>query len=181
MRKKKLFKKLIATAGAMVMALTMMMPMGVSAATINTQTPVTLTIEKHETNSSSDIGNSDTVTGSQIQDGLGDTISDVKFTIVKIADIAQSATTNGNVNVNYALTSVGATLTSRTVDTPVTESTLKNWLTTENVSSLTTKIEALSDADNSVFSGTTNDNGQVVFSSASTISSGVGITPPKRP
>ena len=31
MRKKNLFKKLIATAGAMVMALTMMMPMGVSA------------------------------------------------------------------------------------------------------------------------------------------------------
>lgn len=167
MRKKKLFKKLIATAGAMVMALTMMMPMGVSAATIDSGTPVTLTIEKHETDNSSNIGNSSTVTGSQITSGLGNTISGVEFTIVKIADIAQSAATNGNVNVSYTLTSSGASLVGGNANDSKMESDLKTWLATKNVSTLTTDIEKLSDA-NSVFSGKTNGNGQVVFSSAST-------------
>lgn len=166
MRKKKLFKKLIATAGAMVMALTMMMPMGVSAATIDSKTPVTLTIEKHEADNSSNIGNSSTVTGSQITSGLGNTISGVEFTIVKIADIAQSAATNGNVNVSYTLTSSGASLVGENANDSKKESELKTWLATENVSTLTTDIEKLQDA-NSVFSGKTNGNGQVVFSSAS--------------
>ena len=83
MRKKNLFKKLIAAAGAMAMALTLMVPMGVSAApTMDDTTPVNLIIEKHKSGD----GNQPS-TGEELDVVSGDALPEVEFTIVKVAEI----------------------------------------------------------------------------------------------
>ena len=90
MRKKNLFKKLIATAGAMVMALTMMMPMGVSAATTpnyptNTEQG-SITITKYE-----DTNSSDWVEGGVVQEAPMEKtpLSGVTFTIKRVGGVTQ--------------------------------------------------------------------------------------------
>lgn len=90
MRKKNLFKKLIATAGAMVMALTMMMPMGVSAADFPTGNG-TLTITKYAS-TGSDLGWDETNTSQT--DPQGTPIENVTFTIKNVGTIVQDTYTD---------------------------------------------------------------------------------------
>ena len=91
MRKKNLFKKLIATAGAMVMALTMMMPMGVSAAsTFTGDENVSLIIEKHQGDSTG-LDSTGAVTGEENASVTGAPMANVQFTAVKIANISPGA------------------------------------------------------------------------------------------
>lgn len=163
MRKKNLFKKLIAAAGAMAMALTLMVPMGVSAApTMDSTTPVNLIIEKHKTTSESQ--NQDS-TGEKLDDVSGDALAGVEFTIVKVADIDAVS-----YEVKYKLTADGATMFSslgKIEGDEVTGSALQKCL------------EPTSGNDLSAIKGCTNDisgktaaNGQVVFSSDNTLPSG---------
>lgn len=90
MRKKNLFKKLIATAGAMVMALTMMMPMGVSAATTpnypTSSERGSITITKYE-----DTNSSDWVDGGVVQEAPMEKtpLSGVTFTIKRVGGVTQ--------------------------------------------------------------------------------------------
>ena len=158
MRKKNLFKKLIAAAGAMAMALTLMVPMGVSAApTMDSATPVNLIIEKHKTLSES---NNPESTGVKLNNVTGDALAGVEFTIVKVANIDM-----GSYEVKYNLTEDGETiftsLNKREGDV-VTGTELRGGLASDsnNLSNIKDCVSAKS--------GTTAANGQVVFSSNNT-------------
>ena len=178
MRKKNLFKKLIATAGAMVMALTMMMPMGVSAApapTIDTNEPVTLKITKYEGNDSSN--RDDRVTGKEDNSVIGTVLSGVEFTALKIADIDQSTTATGT-TVQYKLTQSGASVLGNgaTEEEVKTGAQLNAWLKDQTASGLTTSLSSITEGK---FTGTTGTDGIVYFSndtSLSTTSKKVDIT-----
>ena len=158
--KRNLFKKLAAAAGAAVMALTLVMPMGVSAAneTIDTNRSVSLTIEKHEGNS---IGRSESVTGKMDSTVQGNKMKDVEFTAVKIADIAQS-TANASTTVEYKLTTEGAQILGGSAQQNETKTgtELNQWLESQTVSGLVT---ALGNITNNKFFGTTNEQGIVTF------------------
>ena len=96
MRKKNLFKKLIATAGAMVMALTLVMPMGVNAAPINdypaTNAKGSLTITKYE--STTGAGEWNTSDGVQSLPSEGATpLGGVTFTILQVGTVSQETYT----------------------------------------------------------------------------------------
>lgn len=155
MRKKNLFKKLIAAAGAIAMALTLMVPMGVSAApTMDKNTPVNLIIEKHKTTSGSQ--NQDS-TGEKLDDVTGDALAGVEFTIVKVADIDLNS-----YEVKYKLTADGATMFSSLNKHPSAEVT-----GTDLQRGLAESSNNLSAIENCTYdiSGKTAANGQVVFSS----------------
>lgn len=162
MRKKNLFKKLIAAAGAMAMALTLMVPMGVSAAsTMDSTTPVNLIIEKHKTLSGSQNPES---TGEKLNYVSGDALAGVEFTIVKVADID-----NDSYEVKYKLTADGATMFSslnKGLGAEVTGTELRGGLASDsnNLSDIKDCVSAKS--------GITAANGQVVFSSNNTLPSG---------
>ena len=163
--KRNLFKKLAAAAGAAVMALTLVMPMGVSAAneTINTNRSVSLTIEKHEGNS---IGRSESVTGKIDSTVQGDTMEGVEFTAVKIAGIDQS-TVNASTTVDYKLTDEGAQIlgSGANKDDTKTGTELNRWLESQTVSSLATALDNIA---NNKFSGTTNAQGIITFTNDQT-------------
>ena len=96
MRKKNLFKKLIATAGAMVMALTLVMPMGVNAAPTNdypaTGAKGSLTITKYE--STTGAGEWNTSDGVQSLPSEGATpLGGVTFTILQVGTVSQETYT----------------------------------------------------------------------------------------
>ena len=178
MRKKNLLKKLIATAGAMVMALTMMMPMGVSAApapTIDESAPVTLKITKYEGNDSSN--RNDSVTGKEDNSVSGTVLSGVEFTALKIADIDQSTTATGT-TVQYKLTQSGASVLGNgaTEDEVKTGAQLNDWLKDQTASGLTTSLSSITEGK---YWGTTGTDGIVYFSndtSLSTTSTKVNIS-----
>lgn len=163
--KRNLFKKLAAAAGAAVMALTLVMPMGVSAAneTINTNRSVSLTIEKHEGNS---IGRSESVTGKIDSTVQGDTMEGVEFTAVKIAGIDQS-TVNASTTVDYKLTDEGAQIlgSGASKDDTKTGTELNQWLESQTVSSLATALDNIA---NNKFFGTTNAQGIITFTNDQT-------------
>ena len=161
MRKKKLFKKLIATAGAMVM--------GVSAAsTIDTRTPVTLKITKYQGNKSSELDSN--VTGDEQQSISGTVLSGVEFTALKIADIGQS-TSATNTTVQYTLNASGARILggSYTQGGPITGAELNTWLEDQTASGLTTSLAGIS---TDKYSGTTQADGIVYFTNNSSLNTG---------
>lgn len=166
MRKKNLFKKLIATAGAMVMALTMMMPMGVSAASTFTGSEnVSLTIEKHKGDST---GLDSAITGTEDSSVSGDPMANVQFTAVKIANISQGQNASNQETVLYALTQDGATLIGNgaTENTTRTGNELQTWVDGQSASS----FDALLGTGTSITSkvtGTTDDDGKILFTSNS--------------
>lgn len=106
MRKKNLFKKLIAAAGAMAMALTMMMPMGVSAATTpnypeNTEKG-SITITKYV-----DANSSNWTDGGVVQEAPTDKtpLSGVTFTIKRVGGVTQETYSDANTTgILYAVT-----------------------------------------------------------------------------
>ena len=159
MRKKNLFKKLIAAAGAMAMALTLMVPMGVSAApTMDSTTPVNLIIEKHKTPSE---GHNQDSTGEKLESVTGDALAGVEFTIVKVAEIDANS-----YEVKYKLTADGAAMFSSLGESEgaeVTGSALQKCLEPTSGNDLS----AIKDCTNYI-SGKTAVNGQVVFSSNNT-------------
>lgn len=164
MRKKNLFKKLIAAAGAMAMALTLMVPMGVSAApapTMDSTTPVNLIIEKHKTTSENLNQES---TGEKLDVVSGDALAGVEFTIVKVADID-----NDSYEVKYKLTADGAAMFSslgESEDAEVTGTELR-----EALEASSNDLSTIKKCENAI-SGKTAANGQVVFSSNDTPPSG---------
>ncbi len=93
MRKKNLFKKLIATAGAMVMALTMMMPMGVSAA--GDKGSVTITKYTGTESGYEDISGTNNWGGSHTISGDHQLLNDVEFTCIKVGERHQIEVNNG--------------------------------------------------------------------------------------
>lgn len=93
MRKKNLFKKLIATAGAMVMALTMMMPMGVSAA--GDKGSVTITKYTGTESGYEDISGTNNWGGSQTISGDHQLLNDVEFTCIKVGERHQIEVNSG--------------------------------------------------------------------------------------
>lgn len=159
MRKKNLFKKLIATAGAMVMALTMMMPLGVSAASTIDSKNVNLVIEKR-IGSNTDLD--ETVTGEYNTSVTGEYLKGVEFTVVKVAEIDSADTNEG---IAYKLTANGASLTLLGSEgNKVTGTALQNWVSDKSSGDFST-IKTLSGA----VSGETDGNkAQVVFSSNNT-------------
>lgn len=163
MRKKNLFKKLIAAAGAMAMALTLMVPMGVSAAhTMDDKTPVNLIIEKHKTPSQN---NNPESTGEKLNSVTGDALAGVEFTIVKVAEIDANS-----YEVKYKLTEDGETIFTslkKIEGDVVTGSALQECLEPTSGNDLS----AIKGCTNAI-SGKTADNGQVVFSSNNTLPSG---------
>lgn len=99
MRKKNLFKKLIATAGAMVMALTMMVPMGVSAEPSSDYPTAdkkgTLTITKYESTVGAGAWDeSDSAQSAPSTDATP--LGGVTFTILKVGNISQETYTVDN-------------------------------------------------------------------------------------
>ena len=164
MRKKNLFKKLIAAAGAMAMALTLMVPMGVSATpapTMDSTTPVNLIIEKHKTTSENSNQES---TGEKLENVTGDALAEVEFTIVKVADIDANS-----YEVKYKLTEDGAAMfssLSQEPDDEVTGTELR-----EALKESSNDLSAIKNCGNAI-SGKTATNGQVVFSSNDTPPSG---------
>lgn len=162
MRKKNLFKKLIAAAGAMAMALTLMVPMGVSAApapTMDSTTPVNLIIEKHKTTSENSNQES---TGEKLDGVSGDALAGVEFTIVKVAEIDANS-----YEVKYKLTEDGATMFSslgKISGADVTGTELRKALEANDLSTIKNCGNAIS--------GKTATNGQVVFSSTNIRPSG---------
>lgn len=105
MRKKNLFKKLIATAGAMVMALTMMMPMGVSAVestTYPTSGTGTLTITKYDTTNSGDL-TWDTSDNPQTEPTSGTKLGGVTFSIRRVGTISQEIYGDGELGLLYQI------------------------------------------------------------------------------
>lgn len=162
MRKKNLFKKLIAAAGAMAMALTLMVPMGVSAAhTMDDKTPVNLIIEKHKTPSQN---NNPESTGEKLNSVTGDALAGVEFTIVKVAEIDADS-----YEVKYKLTADGATMfpsLRKNEGDEVTGSALQKCLEPTSGNDLS----AIKACTNDI-SGTTATNGQVVFSSNNSLPS----------
>ncbi|HJB95011.1 MAG TPA: SpaH/EbpB family LPXTG-anchored major pilin [Candidatus Mediterraneibacter intestinigallinarum] len=165
MRKKNLFKKLIAAAGAMAMALTLMVPMGVSEAhTMDEQTPVNLIIEKHKTPTPSGSNNPES-TGEKLDGVSGDALPGVEFTIVKVADIG-----NDSYEVKYNLTEDGGrifTSLKKNEGDVVTGSALQECLKPTSGNDLS----SIKDCTNAI-SGKTATNGQVVFSSNNALPSG---------
>lgn len=157
MRKKNLFKKLIAAAGAMAMALTLMVPMGVSAApTMDDTTPVNLIIEKHKSGD----GNQPS-TGEELDVVSGDALPEVEFTIVKVAEIDANS-----YEVKYKLTEDGAAMfssLSKNSGDDVTGTVLREALEENDLSTI-------KKCGNDI-SGKTAANGQVVFSSNNTLPS----------
>lgn len=104
MRKKNLFKKLIAAAGAMAMALTLMVPMGVSAAQDtypSDSSTGSLTITKYV----SDIGAGAWGDQGEIPEGT-ETLGGVTFSIRKVGDIVQESygDTDNKVGLFYQIT-----------------------------------------------------------------------------
>lgn len=94
--KRNLFKKLAAAAGAAVMALTLVMPMGVSAAPLDAypaaEAKGSLTITKYE--SKTGAGNWDTSDSAQKPPSLGEeTLGGVTFTILKVGTVSQETYT----------------------------------------------------------------------------------------
>lgn len=165
--KRNLFKKLAAAAGAAVMALTLVMPMGaVQAAgeTINTSTPVTLTIEKHVGDST---GLDSSVTGKETT-AQGETIEGVKFTAVKIADIVQESDVSGNNAVKYKLTADAEKVNSEwTVDSVKTRKELNDWVRTK-------KAADFDSLDGIGVSAVTAEDGKAIFTSnAATVGANV--------
>lgn len=164
MRKKNLFKKLIAAAGAMAMALTLMVPMGVSAApapTMDSTTPVNLIIEKHKTTSENSNQES---TGEKLDGVSGDALAGVEFTIVKVAEIDANS-----YEVKYKLTEDGAAMFSslnKNSGADVTGTELR-----EALEASSNDLSTIKKCENDI-SGTTAANGQVVFSSNNTLPSG---------
>ena len=164
MRKKNLFKKLIAAAGAMAMALTLMVPMGVSAApapTMDSTTPVNLIIEKHKTPSE---GHNQDSTGEKLESVTGDALAGVEFTIVKVAEIDANS-----YEVKYKLTEDGAAMFSslnKNSGADVTGTELR-----EALEASSNDLSTIKKCENDI-SGTTAANGQVVFSSNNTLPSG---------
>lgn len=168
MRKKNLFKKLIATAGAMVMALTMMMPMGVSAAsTFNGNENVSLTIEKHKGDSTG-LDGTGAVTGTKVETVPGDPMANVQFTAVKIANISQGQNVSSQETVLYTLTQDGATLIGggATENTTRTGNELQTWVASQSASSFDTQLGTGSQIESKV-TGTTGVDGQILFTSNS--------------
>lgn len=158
--KRNLFKKLAAAAGAAVMAFTLVMPMGAAQAageTINTKTPVTLTIEKHE-GTNTDLSSS--VTGKQ-ETVAGNTIKGVEFTAVKIADIVQESDTAGNNAVKYKLTADAVEVNSDwTADSLMTGKELNDWVRTK-------KASDFGSLDGVGVAAVTDENGQAIFTTDS--------------
>lgn len=158
--KRNLFKKLAAAAGAAVMAFTLVMPMGAAQAageTINTKTPVTLTIEKHE-GPNTDLSSS--VTGKQ-ETVAGNTIKGVEFTAVKIADIVQESDTAGNNAVKYKLTADAVKVNSDwTADSLMTGKELNDWVRTK-------KASDFGSLDGVGVAAVTDENGQAIFTTDS--------------
>lgn len=158
--KRNLFKKLAAAAGAAVMAFTLVMPMGAAQAageTINTETPVTLTIEKHE-GTNTDLSSS--VTGKQ-ETVAGNTIKGVEFTAVKIADIVQESDTAGNNAVKYKLTADAVTVNSGwTAGSLMTGKDLNDWVRTK-------KASDFGSLDGVGVAAVTDENGQAIFTTDS--------------
>ncbi len=104
MRKKNLFKKLIATAGAMVMALTMMMPMGVSAE--GETGSVTITKYTGTGSSYEDISNTNNWGGKQTVTGDDhQLLNGVEFTCIKVGDRHQiEVENNGTIQTEMVYT-----------------------------------------------------------------------------
>ena len=156
--KRNLFKKLAAAAGAAVMALTLVMPMGaVQAAgeTINTETPVTLTIEKHV----GDLTGLDSSVTGKATTAPGKTIEGVEFTAVKIADIVQESDVLGNNAVKYKLTADAVKVNSEwTVDSVKTGKDLNDWVKTK-------KAADFGSLDGIGVSAVTGDDGKAIFTS----------------
>lgn len=166
MRKKNLFKKLIATAGAMVMALTMMMPMGVSAAsTFTGRENVSLTIEKHKGDST---GLDSAITGTEDSSVSGDPMANVQFTAVKIANISQGQNASNQETVLYALTQDGATLIGDDANEndERTGNQLQTWVANRSASSFDTLLGTGSSITSKV-TGTTGSDGRILFTSNS--------------
>lgn len=162
--KRNLFKKLAATVGAAVMALTLVMPLGVQAATptIDTNAEVTLTIEKHV---GTNTGRSESVTGKQ-ETASGDTIPGVEFTAVKIADIVQVSDASGNNSVKYKLTADAATLdaASFTADAEKTGKELNDWLNGKKASDFDKKFsDDVFTSYTTAAQATTDDDGLAIF------------------
>lgn len=161
MKKRSFMKKLIATAGAAAMALTLMIPAGTVRAageTINPDTPVTLTITKYEGDNT---GLSSDVSGKQDNSISGNTIADVEFTAVKIATIDQE-TTAENSAVKYKLTDAGASLTGIGNEGDAKTATeINTWLSGKTANDLTDDVESAAGA----VSGTTDSNGVLIFTS----------------
>ena len=106
MRKKNLFKKLIATAGAMVMALTMMMPLGVSAASSDypeTDAKGSLTITKYESTTGAGAWDQN---DTPVTEPAGNTpLAGVTFTIKKVGTVSQEEyTENGTKKIGLVYT-----------------------------------------------------------------------------
>ena len=163
MRKKNLFKKLIAAAGAMAMALTLMVPMGVSAApapTMDSTTPVNLIIEKHKTTSENSNQES---TGEKLDGVSGDALAGVEFTIVKVAEIDANS-----YEVKYKLTEDGATMFSSLGESEGAEVTGTELR--EALEASSNDLSTIKNCENEI-SGTTAANGKVVFSSDNTLPS----------
>ena len=168
MRKKNLFKKLIATAGAMVMALTMMMPMGVSAAsTFDEDENVSLIIEKHQGDSTG-LDSTGAVTGTEDTDVPGDPMANVQFTAVKIANISQGQNASSQETVLYTLTQDGATLIGggAAANTTRTGNQLQTWVASQSASSFDTQLGTGSQIESKV-TGTTGADGRILFTSNS--------------
>lgn len=159
--KRNLFKKLAAAAGAAVMALTLVMPMGaVQAAgeTINKGTPVTLTIEKHVGDTT---GLDSSVTGKESLDVSGDKIEGVEFTAVKIADIVQESDAAGENAVKYKLTVDAVKVNSDwTADSLMTGKELNEWVRTK-------KASDFGPLDGVGVAAVTDANGQAIFTTNS--------------
>lgn len=164
MRKKNLFKKLIAAAGAMAMAQTLMVPMGVSAApapTMDSTTPVNLIIEKHKTTSENSNQES---TGEKLDGVSGDALAGVEFTIVKVAEIDANS-----YEVKYKLTEDGATMFSSLGESEGAEVTGTELR--EALEASSNDLSTIKNCENEI-SGTTAANGKVVFSSNNALPSG---------
>ena len=168
MRKKNLFKKLIATAGAMVMALTMMMPMGVSAAsTFTGDENVSLIIEKHQGDSTG-LDSTGAVTGEENASVTGAPMANVQFTAVKIANISQGQNVSSQETVLYTLTQDGATLIGDDANEndERTGNQLQTWVANRSASSFDTLLGTGSSITSKV-TGTTGSDGRILFTSNS--------------
>ena len=166
--KRNLFKKLAAAAGAAVMALTLVMPMGAvrAAGTITSDSPVSLTITKYAGENVNTGLDNNTLTGTEADAPSGfKTLANVEFTAIKIATIDQVSDTNGNNSVKYTLTSAAQPLGIGSINEQKTGNEIDTWRSQNAATANAISNETLKSITTGKTTATTGSDGKVVFSS----------------
>ena len=137
--------------------------------TINTEKEVTLTITKYS-GADTGLGNSTSPAGGTDSSITGTPLSGVTFSVVKVADLIQN---QNDISLGYKLTAVGAAIWNQTESTDpekkendVVDGTALNTYIQDKASATYKEVFKGDTVKNQIVSGTTDEEGQVVFASA---------------